>query len=1393
MAVVIAIGLSHAAVATAKTTALAAAPGWITDRYTVDDGLPTNLVTAVAQAGDGAIWAATFDGLVRLDGSDIHAVRRSEVPDFPGNRFISLVADGGGALWALEEHGALVWLSPAAGDRWRSVPTAGRGCFLQIISGTAWLASTTGLERLQAGRATRWHAQVIASEVLALAEGDLGSLWVAGAARELWRVPAEGVPQAFGRAPGTSGAPITALAADSEGGVWAGTDGGGLMRSRGGVLHQRVEANWTSGARPIRELLPGDRGSLQARSDEAWWSLGPNGWLPEPAMAMPAMPAHMHCRSPSAGRQRWRVGPQGLYLDRALVAPLSSGVRQIYLDRQANLWVATERAGLLCVRPAAVKALELGPAGDQVVAAVTWVGQQNLWVVNHTGQLLHSPDLGRTWAAEAPRVVSAALPGQLMVDAHVEWPDWTHSGLSATSVYAAANGAVWVGTDSGVALWSEAGLLAAEFPWRGGDKTLVLSMFADSQGRFWAATPHGLAVADAAGLRAAAGLAGSKRAAWRWHGGPGGRAIGGAHTFAQGADGDLWLTTGQQGIARIRGAATELVTSAQGLPDSRLRGLWIADPATLWVGTLDAGLCRVRLRPGQPLAHARIGCLTRAHGLRDDAVHSLAADDQGRLWLSGNRGITALQLRNAHAVLDGESADLLPLLLGRQHGMADAETNGYRSPALAVGPRGQLLWPTQHGLALVDPREFPTPQPPAVALTAVEAHGNLLPWSGGGVTLQPGADVTIRWNAPEFRWADQLRFRYRLGSAAPWQIARDQRWARWNGLAPGRHVFELQAGLDGNWSKAATLTVDRPPAFRESWAFTALVVAASLLLAGLAVAGWFRQQRRLRRRLEAAVAARTAELSDSNRELTTQRSELAQQARQLREQSHLLVDLDQQKSAVLSNVSHELRTPLMLLQAPIAQLQAAARPADLATFGVIQRSVADLSRLVDQLLKAASLQVGGVQLTAVEQDLTTLLLRLADQFAPTATAAGLALTVAGQPGPLLLTFDADLLAMALSNLLVNAVKFTPAGGSVAVRWRVDEVARTVCITVADSGPGIDPAEHQRIFDRFYQVHRGDARPHGGVGIGLSLAKEIAELHGGRIGVHSALGSGSEFWVELPGPARIGAPSQPPPASIEPPAQAPRSAQPGARKRILIVEDHLEMLAFLAASLDDHFDVATASDGRAALKRIAEQRPDAIVSDVMMAGVDGLALCAQLRADPNLRELPVILISAKGTPRDLTAGLSVAQDYLVKPFAMAELLQRIWLLVEPSRMRDNPTPTPDKPTPDHEIVPNVADRAFIARLSAVMDARLDDPYLTMADLAKSMDMSARTLQRELARTTGQRPVDLLNAVRLQRARQWMETGQFRTLTEVARAVGISPRHLRRLLHGAAGQGEVTEEP
>jgi signal transduction histidine kinase len=268
----------------------------------------------------------------------------------------------------------------------------------------------------------------------------------------------------------------------------------------------------------------------------------------------------------------------------------------------------------------------------------------------------------------------------------------------------------------------------------------------------------------------------------------------------------------------------------------------------------------------------------------------------------------------------------------------------------------------------------------------------------------------------------------------------------------------------------------------------------------------------------------------------------------------------------------------------------------------------------------------------------------------------------------------------LTNLLSNAFKFTPAGGW--IRVGLGAADGQALISVADSGPGVPPAQRELIFERFRQGDSGMARRHSGTGLGLFIVKELVGLHGGTVGVREAVGGGALFEVRLPLSAPPGRPVEPaeealvlpaldvqiPPAQTDEPPPGPTGPD-DPRALVLVIEDHKDMRDYIRTTLDSDYRVALAHDGQSGLERARSLRPDLIISDIMMPSVSGEQVLAALQADPELRDTPVILLTARADPalrvQMLQAG---ARDYLVKPFSTAELTARAAHLLDTHRAR-----------------------------------------------------------------------------------------------------------------------------
>jgi PAS domain S-box-containing protein len=403
-----------------------------------------------------------------------------------------------------------------------------------------------------------------------------------------------------------------------------------------------------------------------------------------------------------------------------------------------------------------------------------------------------------------------------------------------------------------------------------------------------------------------------------------------------------------------------------------------------------------------------------------------------------------------------------------------------------------------------------------------------------------------------------------------------------------------------------------------------------------------------------------------------------------RRRAEALAELDRAKTAFFSNVSHEFRTPLTLILGPLEEVMSAGDLPPSAQRGleVVQRNAQRLLRLVNTLLDFARIEAGRAQASYQAVDLAGFTADLASNFRSACERAGLALEVDCAPLDEPAWVDREMWEKIVLNLVSNAFKFTLEGAiHVSLRAHKDFV-----LEVRDTGTGIPAHELPRMFERFHRVEGARGRSHEGSGIGLALVHELVKLHGGSIAVESEAGRGSVFTVRIPrGSAHLPAESMKPPregASTALRAGAYVSEAlswlPGSQvadtpsktgQRVLVVDDNADMRTYAARLLSANYEVATASDGYAALAAARARRPDIVVADVMMPGLDGFGLLRELRADPALRSVPVLLLSARAGEEARVEGLGRgADDYLVKPFSASELLVRVRALLQSSEIR-----------------------------------------------------------------------------------------------------------------------------
>jgi signal transduction histidine kinase/DNA-binding response OmpR family regulator len=374
-----------------------------------------------------------------------------------------------------------------------------------------------------------------------------------------------------------------------------------------------------------------------------------------------------------------------------------------------------------------------------------------------------------------------------------------------------------------------------------------------------------------------------------------------------------------------------------------------------------------------------------------------------------------------------------------------------------------------------------------------------------------------------------------------------------------------------------------------------------------------------------------------------------------------LAELDRARTEFFQNVSHEMRAPLTMLLTPLQDildepgvvLSAAARD----TVQTSIRAGDRLQRVVDALLDTSRAESGGLIPDREDIDLASVTADVAEGYRP-ATEGRLNLRVDMPTEPLRAYVDRAMWTTIVTNLVNNAVKFTPEG-EVAVSLSGDDTE--VVLTVADTGVGIPTDEQAQIFERFHRARNGDQQP--GSGIGLALVADLTSAHGGSVDVDSEPGEGSRFVVRLP---RFSGP--PPEVNL---AEGPEDESAEDRRRLLIIEDEPDLRSYLTRLFSkDGYAVDALGDAETALTSLDSSAPDLVITDVMLPGQSGIDLLVTLRQDERMARLPVVVLTARAdTESAVEAFAAGADDFVAKPFNSAELLARVRAHDQMNQLRD----------------------------------------------------------------------------------------------------------------------------
>ena len=643
---------------------------------------------------------------------------------------------------------------------------------------------------------------------------------------------------------------------------------------------------------------------------------------------------------------------------------------------------------------------------------------------------------------------------------------------------------------------------------------------------------------------------------------------------------------------------------------------------------------------------------------------------------------------------------------------------------------------------------------------------------------------TIILASSEISVPQKARFRYRLkGFSDKWAITpEDQNSITFTNLAPGNYTLEAQViNRDGSiGTEISQLKVHiSPPIYLSIWA-----IILYIIIIGTAIWYW---RRYILRRQKAKF-----EVEQYQKELKRTR------------------EIEEMKLNFFTNVSHELRTPLMLIISPIqALLNKENDESKKKILDMIYRNAQRLLEMVGQILDFRKMEKNRQTLNLITGDIAGYVRNITDSF-QSFGGKGIHLEYHSPIESFNMAFDSDKVRKIIGNLLSNAMKYTQDGGRVDVTLNIlpkedGNDKDMLQITVADNGPGISDEDKKHIFERFYMAHNVES-PYGGTGVGLNLAHDFAILHGGDITVADNKGGGTVFTVTLPirhdpslpmmgqqshqqkGSTATTTEDIAPVVSVETgnkgtgvKAQGDTVAKEKEGERIpeiLLVDDSTDFLDFMKEELGQRYRVRTAENGKQALDKISEHKPDLILSDVMMPVMDGNEFCRAVKENKHTADIPFIMLTARLAQEHQIEGLANgADEYITKPFNLDVLYMRIKNLL---KWHDSaPATDAGKLQPELKHVEITSlDRQLVDKATQYVDDNIRDSSISVESMAKALGMSRVQLYKRLLPVTGSTPIEFIRQIRLRRAEQLLRESQL-TVSEVAYSVGFNnPRYFSK---------------
>ena len=794
--------------------------------------------------------------------------------------------------------------------------------------------------------------------------------------------------------------------------------------------------------------------------------------------------------------------------------------------------------------------------------------------------------------------------------------------------------------------------------------------------------------------------------------------------------GVLWCGT-SGGLIRI--PVDEFVKDASRyktyVRDYEIRDLLVDRQGRLWLSASGDGL--VQVEPGDGETEPKFHVFNTSNGLVNNLVQSVVDTPDGNLWISTQQGVTAWNARKKS--FENYMFSRNPM------------GNVYNENSAVCLDDGRVVLGGNYGLTIIQPSRLSH----VSGLTDVVFTS--YPYSDEITLTYEQRSPNIHFSTLDYSDVRNVKYTYRLeGFDQSWSQPSSTPWAAYQKLPAGKYLLHVKACTsDGTWGKESTLVIRiKPPFYLTSWA---IMIYVLLVLGVIILVVKF--------------------VHDKN---------------VLRNRIRLEQELTRYKLVFFTNIAHEFRTPLTLMQGSLEKekriMKANRWQTELEkTIRVMDKSVQRMLRLIDQLLEFRKMQAGKLKLSLQETDAVMFVKGICRMFDDAAESKEIAYSFESSEPSRAMFLDQQMIDKVVFNLLSNAFKYTPAKGSISVSLSFTDV---MTIRVADTGVGIPQEKRAQLFSRFMQSsYTGES-----FGIGLHLTHELVKTHHGEIAYQENEGGGSVFVVTIPlqkdcyeasdflvkdSPILKADLAKERDEQEEKTTDAVPSAPPSAplnRRTILLIEDDNDVREFLLSELESCFDLKVASDGKTGIAMAKELDVDLIVSDVMMPGMNGFELTKRLKNSFETSHIPIILLTALSTDENVLEGTESGADaYITKPFSPQLLMARILQLLnqrEILRQKFGKEPQEIRSA----MLSNEQDSLFVKRLDSIVYSRLGEQDLSVDKVAGLLHLGRTIFYKKVRGTTGYTPNEYIRVIRLRKAAELLKEGE-KNVSEVAYAVGF----------------------